>query len=56
MGFMDAVPRISGKKFREFEDENGGRLLLLNQDATIDFVNTQVFSNGTMKTITKEIS
>ncbi|EMD63372.1 hypothetical protein COCSADRAFT_171645 [Bipolaris sorokiniana ND90Pr] len=55
MGFMDAVSRVSGKKFREFEDKSGRRLLLLNQDATGDFVGTQVFSDGNMITITKEI-
>jgi hypothetical protein len=55
MGFMDAAPRVSGKKFREFEDENGSRLLLLNQDATGDFIGTQLFSNGNLTTITKEI-
>jgi uncharacterized protein YuzB (UPF0349 family) len=55
MGFMDAVPRVSGKKFREFENEHGDRLLLLNQDSTDDFVGTEVWSNGNMTKITKEI-
>jgi len=56
MGFVDAAPRASGKKFREFEDENGDKLLLLNQDATDDFVGTQLFSNGNVTaTIAKEI-
>ncbi|RYP53407.1 hypothetical protein DL769_010523 [Monosporascus sp. CRB-8-3] len=54
-GFADAEPRGPPKKLREFEDENGERLLSLNPDMEGTLVGTTVPSRGRFVKVVREI-
>ena len=53
---MDAEPRGPLKKLREFEDENGDKLLSLNPDLEGTLVGTTVSSGGRPVKVVKEIT
>lgn len=58
MEFTEAVPRVAPalKNFRQFEDENGERLALLNRDVGgHDRVGTRVWDDEKEVTIVREI-
>ena len=59
LGFADAVPNPEGKvvnKLREFEDEEGGRLLSLNNDPHAVLVGSSVSNGNRTLKIVKEIT